>query len=150
MTITLIRHAEAVHPSVDPARPLSPAGRSQAERTARQLKECGASASRFIHSGKTRAMETAEIVRQAINGEGELVQMDQLSPNDATDAIYFFLNDCEDDVMIFSHLPFLPKLTSRLMTGDEDSSHLAFVPAAAVMLEREEGGKWKIIDCIKP
>jgi len=149
MTIYLIRHAEAVPAAVDPERPLSSAGRAQAQSTAAQLKKGRASTARFIHSGKTRAQETARIVQQMTNEQGELVQMNQLNPDDSTDAMFTYLNDCIEDVMIFSHLPFLPKLTSRLVTGDEDRSHIAFVPAAAVILQKEEDG-WRIVEQIKP
>ncbi len=150
MFVILIRHAEALPAVVDPDRHLSPAGRQQAQRTAIYLKEKGITVQRMVHSGKTRARETAEIIRQVVNEQAGFLSREGLKPNDATQDAFDYLEQCREDVAIVSHLPFLPKLTSRLVFGREEEAQIGFVPAAAVVLSREEDGAWRIVDHIQP
>ena len=58
----LVQHGEAVPDDVDPARPLSQAGKKDVERLAEFLARRKLAVSRILHSGKLRAQQTAELI----------------------------------------------------------------------------------------
>jgi len=49
-----------------------------------------------------------------------------------------------ENIMIVGHLPFLGKLTSYLVTGDEDGSVVQFPTAGIVCLDMNDKAKWEI------
>ena len=84
MDVYLIRHAEAVEPSgdmTDEARPLSDAGRAQAERLATALPARGAQIRRLFVSPTVRTKQTAEPLAAAWGLTGDaVVEADELAP----------------------------------------------------------------------
>ena len=66
MRLYLVQHAEALPADVDPARPLSANGRTDAERVATLLTGQVLGITRVLHSGKTRAEQTAGILAPEI------------------------------------------------------------------------------------
>jgi phosphohistidine phosphatase len=52
--------------------------------------------------------------------------------------------------MVVSHLPFMGKLASRLVAGDEAASVVMFTPGTVICLERGEQGSWSIAWMIRP
>ena len=62
MQILLAQHGDAVPKEVDEDRPLSDKGRADVERVAATLRQGQVSVSRIIHSGKTRAEQTSDIL----------------------------------------------------------------------------------------
>ena len=59
MTLYLVQHGAAVPEQEDPERPLSAQGAEDVERLAGLLAHLGVSVARVLHSGKTRAAQTA-------------------------------------------------------------------------------------------
>ena len=51
--------------------------------------------------------------------------------------------------MLVSHLPFIPKLISKLVTGREDDNMVAMPTASIVILEQSEQ-RWQIKEIITP
>ena len=68
MRIYLTQHGLAVPKDVDPDRPLSEQGRQDVQRLADFLKNTGAQVEQVLHSGKTRAEQTATILAPALPG----------------------------------------------------------------------------------
>ena len=60
MKLYLVQHGEACAKDVDPDRPLTDAGKADVERLAAFLGQVGIRVDRVIHSGKLRAVQTAE------------------------------------------------------------------------------------------
>jgi phosphohistidine phosphatase len=52
--------------------------------------------------------------------------------------------------MIVGHLPFLEKLASFLICGDERAKVVIFRYSAIVCLEKKESGRWAVDRIIKP
>jgi len=52
--------------------------------------------------------------------------------------------------MIVGHLPFLEKLASFLVCGDEGAKAVMFRYSAIVCLEKKESGRWAVDWIIKP
>jgi len=54
------------------------------------------------------------------------------------------------DVMIVGHLPFVSKLASLLLTGDESADTIAFQKGGIVCLERSAEDKWHVNWMVTP
>ena len=152
MHIYLVQHGAAVPKDENAERPLSDQGREDVKRVASFLARSGVSAGRVIHSGKRRAQETA-LLLSAVIGPGNMIEEagDGLAPNDPTDLFFAAIEEWTEDTIIIGHLPFMSKLTSRLLTGDEDETLVHFKPGAVACLERgENGGGWTVLWFVKP
>ena len=55
-----------------------------------------------------------------------------------------------EDFMIVGHLPFLEKLASFLVCGDEGAKAVVFRYSAIVCLEKKGSGRWAVDRVIKP
>ncbi|MBT3306460.1 MAG: phosphohistidine phosphatase SixA, partial [Alphaproteobacteria bacterium] len=109
-------------------------------------------ATRVVHSGKLRALETALLLAEVL-GPGNVVEenADQLAPNDPVEPVIDTINGWTDDTIIVGHLPFMSKLTSKLVTGDEFETVVHFKPGSVACLERGENGDgWTVQWFIRP
>jgi phosphohistidine phosphatase len=150
MRLYLTRHGDALPKEQDPNRPLSEAGRKQVSHVGDLLEQIGAGVDRMIHSGKPRALQTAEILAQSVMWEPELESADDMNPNDPVEPWVDRLSDLAADTMLVGHLPFLAKLVSRLVTGAEGTALVSFRSGAVVCLERSEEGIWQIAAVVPP
>jgi len=80
--VHLVHHANAVDSSVDPQRPLSSLGLTQAEWLARMASEAGVRPGTIWHSGKLRARQTAEAFLRACNPFAQFAMVRGLRPED--------------------------------------------------------------------
>ena len=98
---------------------------------------------KILHSGKKRAEQTAIIFRVILKPLFGLDQSIGLNPNDD---IFYILGLIEqaENIMIVGHLPFLEKLASYLVTGDEEEPVGQFQTAGIVCLDKDDKGKWEI------
>ena len=150
MRLYLVQHGESLAKEVDPDRPLSDKGREDAARLAEFLAERGVQASAVLHSGKTRARQTAEALAARLAPGGRVESASGLDPNDPADAFAELLGGWRDDVLVVGHLPFMDRLVARLVAGREDAGVAAFEPGTMVCLERAEAGAWTIAWMIRP
>ena len=109
MNLYVVRHGDALSDLADPARPLSPGGREELDKLANCLVS-HLQASVILHSGKTRAQESAQIL-QAVALPNASVQMRPgLSPNDPVDQMAEELQHAAQDLVIVGHLPYVLSL----------------------------------------
>jgi len=139
--IYLVHHAEAVPPHVDHMRPLSSAGLAHAEDLGRRLAARGARPSAVWHSGKLRARQTAEACWRACNPAASFTAVRGVQPEDEVETIASALAAEPGDVLVTGHLPHLPRLLHRLLTGRRDGGAADFPLHGAVALARE-GDVW--------
>jgi phosphohistidine phosphatase len=134
MDVYLMQHGEAAAEADDPARPLTEGGRAAVTRVAAKAQTAGVQIDRLLHSGKLRAEQTAQI----------LEARDGLAPDGATNPIARWLGGQSDDgsVAIIGHLPFLDRLASSLVAGDEEAHVISFQNAGLIKLVQnaERGG----------
>lgn len=146
MKLYLVQHGEATSEADDPERPLTHAGSEDVRRVARFAVERGSVAvERILHSGKTRAQQTAEIWGEQLGAHIE--HIDGLAPLDDP-AIWEQRMVAEStDMMLVGHLPHLSKLAGLLAGGDADRAIVSFVPGGLVGLERVTAGwiVWLVI-----
>jgi phosphohistidine phosphatase len=150
MTLYLVQHGEALSKEADPDRPLSAAGRSEVERLAGFLDGRGVRVARVLHSGKTRARQTAEILAAALAPRAAVEASDGLAPNDPPAPFAARATAWNRDVLVAGHLPFMARLTSYLVIGDADRPTVAYRPGTVVRLERAEGEAWRIAWMLRP
>ncbi len=156
MRLYLVQHAEAVAKEENPDRPLSDKGRADVQRIAAFLGRGRMRVGRVIHSGKTRAAETAKLLADVVSPGTEIEEAAVgLAPNDSTGlfvrAIGNWLKDvaagveAAGDVMLIGHLPFMGKMASLLVAGAEEAGVAAFTPGTVLCLEHSgETGGWTI------
>ncbi len=152
MHIYLVQHGDAVPKDKNEEKPLSDKGRDDVNKVASFLARSGVSVPRVIHSGKLRAQETALLLAGVI-GPGKVVEEAEsgLAPNDSTDLFFAAIEEWTDDAIIVGHLPFMAKLASRLVTGNEDETVVHFKPGSVACLERgENGGGWTVSWFVRP
>jgi phosphohistidine phosphatase len=140
----LVQHGDAVSGDADIARPLSQKGKRDVRQLGDFLARNGIAVSRIIHSGKLRALQTAETIASRLRTSVSVGAQDGLNPNDPARAAAQILVQSDDDTLVVSHLPLLSKLVSRLVTGNKEPGVVSFVPGSAVCLERSETGSWTV------
>jgi phosphohistidine phosphatase len=150
MRLYLVQHGDALPKELDPERPLSAAGRGDVQRIASFLSQAGIRVSRIMHSGKKRAEQTAGLLAASVGTSGRLERATGIDPLDPTDAFARTVNEWTEDTMVVGHLPFMGKLVSRLIAGDEAVPTVAFQPGTVACLEREDEGRWTIAWMIRP
>ena len=150
MKIYLVQHGEAAAKEVDPERPLTEQGMQDVQRVARALKRGGVEVKRAIHSGKLRARQTAEILAAEIAPMLQLETSDLINPNDSPGAFDIQSASGSGDTMVVGHLPFMAKLVSQLVTGDDKHMLVAYQPGSVVCLELIEKDSWQINWMVRP
>jgi len=145
LDIYLIQHAESKSKEEDPARPLTDEGRRTIEKVGEHLARLGISFDRVFHSGKLRAQQTAEILAGSLNINEKIEAHAGLDPLDPVKPIAQWLSEDArqgvKSVAIVGHLPFLEKLASLLITGNETSGVVSFQYAGVVRLAPKAQGQ---------
>jgi len=131
-----VQHGLAVSKSDNPDRPLSETGINQTKAIAEQLQACEIPVSQIFHSGKLRALQTAEIFASALTIK-MLSACDHLSPNDNVSLITKKLN--VNNALYIGHLPHLENLVSYLVTGKEAPNIIKFKNSGIVCLQKNNG-----------
>jgi len=138
LDIYLIQHAESASEKEDPQRPVSEQGKATMEKVDRLAARLGISPDIIYHSGKLRAKQTAEILAQHLRLSDKVRERPGLAPLDQVAPTADWLdNEAASgtrSLAIVGHLPFLDKLASLLVAGDEDIGVVAFQHGAIVKL----------------
>jgi phosphohistidine phosphatase len=151
MTLYLVQHGDALGKAQDPERPLSDKGRRDVQTMASFLSESGVRPRRVIHSGKTRATQTAQFLSDIIGPDGEVEESDVgLAPNDPTEPLKNQIENGDEDVMIVGHLPFMGRLVSHLVTGSPEAETVSFEPGTVACLNKDEEGNWTVHWMVRP
>ncbi|MFQ5936778.1 MAG: phosphohistidine phosphatase SixA [Acidiferrobacterales bacterium] len=149
MRLYLVQHGDALPEDVDPERPLSDRGRIDVERAGGFLAARKTKLDRVIHSGKTRAQQTAERLANSIAPDAPVTMTTGLNPLDDPKPLVQEIGAWRDDVMLVGHLPFMGKLVSWLVVGSPQGSVVTFEPGSVVCLEKGEHG-WSVAWMIRP
>ena len=150
MAIYLVQHGKSLPKGVDPDQGLSREGISEVHRIAEIAKGYGVSVSQIVHSQKTRARQTAEIMAAALKPEQGVLERSGLKPLDDVVACAEII-DSSDNVMLAGHLPFMSRLVSYLITGSVDSPVFKFQNGGILCMEADsETGSWVIKWALMP
>lgn len=144
MKLYCMRHGEALPVETNPECPLSAHGREDVVRIARYLTRQGVDIKHIYHSNKLRAQQTAEIMAHSVNPD-EITQCQfELDATQDLDPMLSILAHCQQSTLLVGHLPFLPKLISQLVLGNEDELLVSMPPATIICLTPQDPKKWVI------
>jgi phosphohistidine phosphatase len=149
MRLYLVQHGEAFPATEHPDRPLTDPGRRAVETVAALLTRGKPRVSRLVHSGKTRARQTAEILADHLTLGQPVAAATGLDPNDPVDPWVETVNGWGEDGILVGHQPFLGKRVSRLVLGEEHVL-VDYQPGTVVCLEPTDTGAWRIIGMVGP
>jgi len=143
MAIYLVQHGMSASKDVDPAKGLTSRGRVETERIAQVANSYGIKVGRIVHSGKTRAEQTAAIFHQVMELQAPLEVVSGINP---LDNVRTFAGTIipESDIMVVGHLPFMQSLVSYLTTGSEEILVYRFQNSGIVCLSADENTSGKL------
>lgn len=150
MKLYLAQHGLALSKEEDPERPLSEAGRAQVEALARQLGQAGVRVARVWHSGKPRALQTAQCLARRVMPRGRVERLDGLAPNDPVAEFVVDADVWQEDTLVVGHLPFMARLASLLLVQDAGRELVRFTPGSVLCLERLEHDRWQLDWLLRP
>jgi len=150
MRLYLVQHGDAVPKDVDSDRPLSDGGRADIERLTEWLSIHNAQIAQILHSGKTRAKETAEILRPLVKSSSQIYEGQGLAPNDSPEAFLHQLRGSEKDTLVAGHMPFVARTVSQALTGAPDRQLVEFVPGSVAGIELSEDASWRLFLFARP
>lgn len=142
-------HAEAL-PDAQGHRHLSSQGCAELEKLAALLHKHQAHVAQIVHSAKTRARETAEMMARGLSPDHPLEQNDFLNPTADLDELVTHLTQWQDDTLLVGHMPFISELVGQLVTKNPRCDLLRFTPGTLVCLESYDVERWMISWIIRP
>jgi phosphohistidine phosphatase len=144
MFLYLVQHGEAKREEEDPARGLTEKGVEEVHKVALFAQKMNLRVSQIFHSGKTRALQTAQIFADHLKPGKGIFQTDNLAPMDDPGAWAERCAEMNEDHMLVGHLPFMAKLTGLLLSGDKEKVFLDFKMGGIVCLKRFDDGRWAV------
>ena len=145
MKLYLMQHGEAKPEAEDPERSLTVRGEEEVKKVALRAGNLSVVPSKIFHSGKLRAKQTAEIMAKGLKSPpGKVEAVQGLNPNDDVKPWAGNIRKGKEDLMIVGHLPFLEKLASYFLCGNENSRLVLFRYGAVGCLEQKEDKGWAV------
>ncbi len=118
MAFYIVQHGQSLTKDLDPEKGLSPSGFETVEKIARVALHYGVTVARIQHSGKKRARQTAELLDEILKPAHGFQEVTGIKPLDDV-AAFASQVDYSANTMVVGHLPFLERLTSFLITGQQ-------------------------------
>ena len=151
MALLLVQHGKSLPKDRDPAKGLSEEGISEVEHIAGIAKKYGINVSRIMHSGKKRALQTAEIFASALKPDEGIREIEGINPLDDV-AVFADKIKISDNLMFVGHLPFMQRLTSYLITGSIEKPVFKFQNGGILCMDKnpEAAQAWFIKWALMP
>ena len=150
MKLYLVQHGNALSKDENPLRPLSDRGRVDVARVAKFAKPLKITVDYLWYSKKSRAVQTAQILAEVVKVKKDSGERDDINPNDELDALLNDLSKADGDIMVVSHLPFLDRLASKLLSGSEAANSVHFQQGGILCLNYDKDTGWQIEWMITP
>jgi phosphohistidine phosphatase len=150
MKLYLVQHGAACDKEIEPEQPLTAGGKSDVDRLAAFLRQAGIRPVRIIQSGKLRAAQTAECLAVALAPGVAVETCAAINPGDDPRAFDWKHATGMKDSLLVGHLPFLSKLVSLLLVGDETRPVVSYQTGSVVCLVLADDGGWRIEWMIRP
>ncbi|MFO7836211.1 MAG: phosphohistidine phosphatase SixA [Candidatus Thorarchaeota archaeon] len=151
MRVYLVQHAQALSEEEDKSRPLSNEGEENISRMANYAEQqLNLSVDQILHSGKTRAKQTADALAKKLKPPEGVTQGKGLSPLDDPHKWGEHIQEANRVLMLVGHLPHLSRLASFLVCGKEVDEVISVQNAGLNCLEKTEDGTWVVRYVITP
>jgi phosphohistidine phosphatase len=148
MALFLVQHGLSLPKERDPEKGLSEIGQQDTKKIAEVAKMYKIPVSMIFHSGKKRAEQTALIFNEILDLKAPCKKMQGIKPLGDVKIIGSKI-DPNANSMIVGHLPFMEKLVSYLVIGNEDLKIYKFQNSGIVCLDNEDN-KWFIKWTLNP
>lgn len=148
MNLYVIRHGEAFSGEEDPERKLTASGKEKVIKLGHFLNVAGINIQHIFHSTKARAQQTAEIIaKNYANTKPSVLAC--LEPESDIKTLIYAIDKVENNTLLVGHLPNLELLSNFLLTGNFNTSTIAFSPSSIACFKRE-GSFWILTWLIEP
>ena len=137
MALFLVQHGKSLPKEKDPDQGLSREGLTETQAMAALAAENNVQLMRIIHSGKKRALQTAEIFVKTLEPEAGIIKGAGLAPLDDVTLFASTLNN-EENIMVVGHLPFMERLVSYLVGGSLEKPIIKFQNSSIICLDQED------------
>ncbi len=145
MKLYVVQHAHALDREQDPQRPLSKTGRTQVLKMTAFIKiHARFSVDVIFHSGKLRALQTADLLAEALKPAGGIMASDGLEPNDDPQLWISRISSETRNLMLVGHRPHLDRLITTLTTCRDDEPGIVIRNSAIACLEQTDPEKWRL------
>lgn len=142
MYLYLVQHAEALSKEEDGSRSLSEKGIADIRKVAAYAAGLKIQVDTICHSGKMRALQTAQVLADYLKFRKDLYHADGLSPMDDPKIWFNRISQMNENIMLVGHLPHLSRLASLILSGDAEKNLIDFKMGGIVCLKRSEDGRW--------
>jgi phosphohistidine phosphatase len=134
MALYLVQHGKNLPKETNPDQPLSEDGRAEVQRIADVARGYGIKPERIEHSPKTRAAQTAQIFADSLGPRDGAHERSGIKALDDPAALAPELAP-DQELMLVGHLPFLERLCSSLVTGQQEPAVFKFQNGGIVCLD---------------
>lgn len=138
MALYVVQHGKSLPKNEDPEKGISAEGRAETERMAEVAGGYQVRVSHILHSGKKRALETAEIMARRLSPEKGSEVREGMYPLDDVSVFAQHIS-LDQDIMLVGHLPFLERLIGLLVCNDPDRTVFKLQNSGIVCLDRVAG-----------
>ena len=136
MPLYLVRHGQADSGNFNPNPTLTAEGGAEVDRIAHLVAAFAIPVSEILHSGKTRARQTAEIMGHYLKPSSGIREIKGINPKDDVAGISKSLDPLKN-IMLVSHLPFLERLVSYLLIDTPNKTIIRFQTGGIVCLDED-------------
>jgi phosphohistidine phosphatase len=143
MAIFLVQHGISASKDDNSEKELTDQGRIDTERIAKVAKEYGIMVEKIVHSGKTRAKQTATLYHNILSVKTPLEAVSGINPQDDVRVFAEYLNPGAA-LMVVGHMPFMQRLLSYLITRSEEKKVYQFQNSGIVCLDASKGTDGKL------
>ncbi len=150
MFLYLVQHGEAKKEEEDPSRGLTKKGMDDVWKTATFVQKIISPDVKIVHSGKTRALQTARIIADFVKPKVDAAEAADLAPMDDPGMWAGKLREMTDNIMLVGHLPHLAKLAGLLLCDNATKPVVEFRMGGIVCLKRSDDGTWSLLWAVVP
>lgn len=142
MFVYLMRHGEAKTEDEDPERGLTDKGFRDVSVAGADARDRGIKPGAIYHSGKKRAVQTAQILSNYVKPEKGMVEAKSLAPMDDPGIWAQRISGMREDVMLVGHLPHVAKLGGLLLGRGKGEAVADFKTGEMACLKRCDDDRW--------
>jgi len=144
MALYVVQHGKSLPKTDDPEKGLSEEGKRETDRIAEVARGYDVPVSRIVHSGKKRALQTAERMGAALCPDRKIQTRSGMNPLDDVGAFAADL-PLDQNIMLIGHLPFLEKLIGLLVSDDAARTVFKLQNSGIVCLDKPADMKNAVI-----
>jgi phosphohistidine phosphatase len=150
MKLYLVQHGNQLPENIDPNQGLSEKGITDCAKIASFISKTEFQIDKIFHSVKLRAKQTAEIFAKHLSPNLNPEEKEGLKPMDDVFVCAEQIKDTDENLMLVGHMPFMQKLSSLLLNGDENKKIVHFEQGSILCLEQNENKEWEIKFFVTP